>query len=978
MAAFGGLTLTNKGIVLQSKAQAGAKLTYTRIAIGDGSLGGQSVVMLNALISQKKSLPITKIQVQLPNLAAVGAILSNQDITAGFHFREIGVFATDSDAGEILYAYANAGANAEYIPAGGGPDVVEKDITARVVVGTATNVSATINESLVLTAKTDFEAHQKAAVLDHPDKSVNTAKLADKGVTAAKMADGAATDVVIGNRSIVDTEAPTGDTGAPTKLWGWLAYTVKSITGETNWRAAPGMTIKAIKGILDAAVSAATANAIIKRDASGRAQVAAPSAAGDIARKDTVDAAITTAAGDATTKSNAVQTNLTTHVAVTSLGVHGSTSAATANTLMHRDAAGRSKAVAPIASDDIAIKSTVDAAISTAATDASTKAAAAQAAAISAAATDATTKANGAVAASVPLSQKGAAGGVVPLDNGIKIDEKYLPDSIVGQVEYKGTWNATTNIPTLPTATTAKGWYYVTSSAGMYSGIDFQVGDWVISDGTTWQKVDNTDAVPTVFGRTGNVVAAANDYTWAQINKAVSSLADIATRSAADLNSGTLPAARLPALTGDVTLAAGSNTTAIAPGVIVNADVSPAAGIDASKIGTGIVSNEEYGYLDGVTSAIQPQLNARPLLTTTPQQTTADITYYVRTDGNDNNNGLANTAAGAFKTIGKAISMIPQVINHTVVVNVAAGTYAENILIKGLAGSGTFGITASGTTNVPRILVQANTIQVTVTGFTATSAAANAIELTNNVWVWLQNCNATASAGSYYGVMIYGGTAVISGGTYSNKTTAIWARSGANVFVVGVGGSGSGYGYLATEGAKIGGNSGTMSATAIISSTQTGGIIALGDGVINPWGDNTWATRSFVRAYQGTAQTLLATTNTKVNFQVELSDNLAEYDPSLSRFVAKQSGLYAIKGSVGVGNMGANNRVVVTYNVDGGENNRLFDNIIVAGNVSSTASGVDITYLNAGQSVEIFVFSGIAMTLQSLSINTVFEIVRVA
>lgn len=51
--------------------------------------------------------------------------------------------------------------------------------------------------------------------------------------------------------------------------------------------------------------------------------------------------------------------------------------------------------------------------------------------------------------------------------------------------------------------------------------------------------------VSSVFGRTGAVVAQTNDYTWAQINKATSSLADITTRSAGDLNSGTLDDARL-------------------------------------------------------------------------------------------------------------------------------------------------------------------------------------------------------------------------------------------------------------------------------------------------------------------------------------------------------------------------------------------------------------------------------------------------
>jgi len=56
-------------------------------------------------------------------------------------------------------------------------------------------------------------------------------------------------------------------------------------------------------------------------------------------------------------------------------------------------------------------------------------------------------------------------------------------------------------------------------------------------------------AVDSVFGRTGTVVAASNDYTWGQINKATSSFADITTRSASDITSGTLPLARLTGIT---------------------------------------------------------------------------------------------------------------------------------------------------------------------------------------------------------------------------------------------------------------------------------------------------------------------------------------------------------------------------------------------------------------------------------------------
>ncbi len=86
---------------------------------------------------------------------------------------------------------------------------------------------------------------------------------------------------------------------------------------------------------------------------------------------------------------------------------------------------------------------------------------------------------------------------------------------------------------------------------------------------TTFLRGDNMWAVPagavsSVFGRTGAVVAAPNDYTWAQINKSTSSLHDIQIRSASDLNAGTLPTAQMPALSGDVSTVQGNVVTTLA------------------------------------------------------------------------------------------------------------------------------------------------------------------------------------------------------------------------------------------------------------------------------------------------------------------------------------------------------------------------------------------------------------------------------
>jgi len=113
----------------------------------------------------------------------------------------------------------------------------------------------------------------------------------------------------------------------------------------------------------------------------------------------------------------------------------------------------------------------------------------------------------------VDKSSVGVPNGVASLDSGGKIPLSQIPDSIIGQVQYMGTWNAFTNTPTLnPLIPEERGHYYVVSAAGVFAGMDFQIGDWIISNGVIWEKVDNTDAVTSVFGRIGAILALEADY----------------------------------------------------------------------------------------------------------------------------------------------------------------------------------------------------------------------------------------------------------------------------------------------------------------------------------------------------------------------------------------------------------------------------------------------------------------------------------
>jgi hypothetical protein len=64
----------------------------------------------------------------------------------------------------------------------------------------------------------------------------------------------------------------------------------------------------------------------------------------------------------------------------------------------------------------------------------------------------------------------------------------------IGALNYKGTWDASTNTPTLADGTGVKGDYYVVSTAGTqtFNGIllFFGAGDWIVYNGAVWQRVE--------------------------------------------------------------------------------------------------------------------------------------------------------------------------------------------------------------------------------------------------------------------------------------------------------------------------------------------------------------------------------------------------------------------------------------------------------------------------------------------------------
>jgi hypothetical protein len=110
------------------------------------------------------------------------------------------------------------------------------------------------------------------------------------------------------------------------------------------------------------------------------------------------------------------------------------------------------------------------------------------------------------------VNSGGAAGQFLTKASGTDYDTTWT--TITGTLSYQGTWNASTNTPTLTSSVGTNGYYYVVSVSGStnLNGItDWIAGDWAIFNGSVWQKLDQTDVVTSVAGRTGAVTLTTAD-----------------------------------------------------------------------------------------------------------------------------------------------------------------------------------------------------------------------------------------------------------------------------------------------------------------------------------------------------------------------------------------------------------------------------------------------------------------------------------
>ena len=151
MAKFNGFILTEKGRELLAKGLAGETITFTRMAIGDGT-SLTSERERTELVNQITTLPILNINVKRNGTCEINALLTNKSVTTGFYIKELGIFAHGNNNVEILYAY-NISTSPDFVPPFSANNVVEIEYVDTIIVDQVANVTAVIDPSITYITK---------------------------------------------------------------------------------------------------------------------------------------------------------------------------------------------------------------------------------------------------------------------------------------------------------------------------------------------------------------------------------------------------------------------------------------------------------------------------------------------------------------------------------------------------------------------------------------------------------------------------------------------------------------------------------------------------------------------------------------------------------------------------------------------------------------------------------------------------------
>lgn len=174
--------VTDLGKALLAKTPAGVPVPVTRWQIGQGVLPAeQRPEQQTQLLAPIKYLPLAEVR-NSGNQSTVTGQFINTGMEA-FVWEEVGLFATDPDEGEILYAYGNARGSGESIQAGA-DQYREAIFGVQLVFDTAANVAAVIDESLIFITISQKGRPNGVATLDSNGKVPVSQLPDDIGISA--------------------------------------------------------------------------------------------------------------------------------------------------------------------------------------------------------------------------------------------------------------------------------------------------------------------------------------------------------------------------------------------------------------------------------------------------------------------------------------------------------------------------------------------------------------------------------------------------------------------------------------------------------------------------------------------------------------------------------------------------------------------------------------------------------------------------
>lgn len=148
---FGTFVITNKGQALMAKLMMGAgKMDFTAIRTSETAYAQDAIQALTALSNIKQTASISDVvKVNDVSIRIRGAI-DNSTLSTGYNIRTIGVYATDPDEGEILYAVARA-LTSGYMPPNNGVTSSGANFDFILTVASASTVNLEIDPAGVAT-----------------------------------------------------------------------------------------------------------------------------------------------------------------------------------------------------------------------------------------------------------------------------------------------------------------------------------------------------------------------------------------------------------------------------------------------------------------------------------------------------------------------------------------------------------------------------------------------------------------------------------------------------------------------------------------------------------------------------------------------------------------------------------------------------------------------------------------------------------